>query len=148
MAMTADSAPQHMSPPETILFVEDEALIRMDLAQYLRECGYQVHEAANAIEAMEALQSKFAIDLIFTDINLPGEISGLDLAAWTLTNRPGVKVLLTTGDPAQSKVSPDGAGPILAKPYTGRDLLERVNQALVKRSEDKTSEPQSERKRS
>jgi len=49
--MAADSAPQHASPPETILFVEDEALVRMDLAQYLRECGYQVHEAANASEA-------------------------------------------------------------------------------------------------
>ena len=49
--MAPDPAPQHASPPETVLFVEDEALVRMDLAQYLRECGYQVHEAANASEA-------------------------------------------------------------------------------------------------
>jgi CheY-like chemotaxis protein len=114
--MAADSALQHASPPETILFVEDEALVRMDLAQYLRECGYQVHEAANSNEAMEALQSKFVIDLVFTDINLPGEMSGLDLADWTLANRPGVKVLVTTGDAARAEMTPDAMGPVLAKP--------------------------------
>ena len=45
--MTDDA---HAPPPETILFVEDEAVIRMDMAEFLRECGYQVHEAANANE--------------------------------------------------------------------------------------------------
>jgi CheY-like chemotaxis protein len=132
--MALDPAPQHVSPPETVLFVEDEALVRMDLAQYLRECGYQVHEATSAHEAMEALQSKFAIDLVFTDINLPGKMNGLDLAAWTLANRPGVKVLVTTGDPARTEI-PDAVVPILAKPYTGRDLLDRVQQALTTRSQ-------------
>jgi CheY-like chemotaxis protein len=126
--MVGDPAP----PPETILFVEDEALVRMDLARYLRECGYHVHEAGSANEAIEAPQSKFVIDLVFTDINLPGEMSGLDLAAWTLTNRPGVKVLVTTGDPARAEMTPDAVGPILAKPYTGRDLLDRVQKALTK----------------
>jgi CheY-like chemotaxis protein len=132
--MTADPAPQHVPPAETILFVEDEALVRMDLAQYLRECGYPVHEAANANEAMEALQSKFAIDVVFTDIKLPGEMNGLDLADWTLANRPGVKVIVTTGDPARTEL-PDAVGSILAKPYTGRDLLGRVQQALRTRSQ-------------
>jgi CheY-like chemotaxis protein len=130
--MVDDPAP----PPETILFVEDEALVRMDLAQYLRECGYHVHEAANGNEAIEALQSKFVIDLVFTDINLPGRMNGLDLAAWTLTNRPGVKVIVTTGDPARADMTPDAVGPILAKPYTGRDLLDRVQEELTKRSAD------------
>ena len=55
-----DDSSQIHAPPETILFVEDEALIRMDMAEFLRECGYRVHEAANAEEAREALQSKFA----------------------------------------------------------------------------------------
>jgi CheY-like chemotaxis protein len=73
--MALEPAPQHVSPPGTVLFVEDEGLVRKDLVQYLRECGYQVHEAANANEAMEALQSKIAIDLVFTDINLPGKMN-------------------------------------------------------------------------
>ena len=91
-----DSSHIH-APAETILFVEDEALVRMDMAEFLRECGYRVHEAANANEAIEALQSKFAVDLVFTDINLGEGMNGLELAGWTLSNRPGVKVLVTTG---------------------------------------------------
>ena len=70
--MTNDAMPEHSAPPETILFVEDEALVRMDMAESLRECGYRVHEAANANEAVQALESKFAVDLVFTDINFAG----------------------------------------------------------------------------
>ena len=128
--MLDDSSKIH-TPLETILFVEDEALTRMDMAEFLRECGYRVHEAANAEEAQEALQSKFAIDLVFTDINLPGGMNGLELVDWTLSNRPGVKVLVTTGR-ALGRDVPPIAEALLAKPYTGRDLLDRVKQALAK----------------
>ena len=130
-----DDSSQILAPPETILFVEDEALIRMDMAEFLRECGYRVHEAANANEAIEALQSKFAVDLVFTDINLGEGMNGLELAAWTLSNRPGVKVLVTTGT-SRIEVSPEVIESLLAKPYTGRDLLDRVKQALAKRPGD------------
>ena len=126
-----DDSSQIHAPPETILFVEDEALIRMDMAEFLRECGYRVHEAANAEEAREALQSKFAIDLVFTDINLPGGMSGLELVDWILSNRPGVKVRVTTGRALDRDVPPI-AGALLPKPYTGRDLLDCVKQALAK----------------
>ena len=85
----SDGGAQVHAPPETILFVEYEALIRMDMAGFLRECGYRVHEAANASEAMEALQAKFAIDLVFTDINLPGDTNGCELVEWVMGNRPG-----------------------------------------------------------
>jgi len=130
--MSNETAPDHSLPPETILFVEDEPLVRLDMAEFLRQCGYRVHEAADANEAIEALQAKFIIDLVFTDINLPKEMNGLELAEWVLANRRGVKVLLTTGDMAT--VDPKSAfGPILAKPYTGRDLLDRIRQALAKR---------------
>ena len=101
-----DDSSQIHAPPETVLFVEDEALIRMDMAEFLRECGYRVHEAANADEALEALQSKFAIDLVFTDINLPGGMDGLELSEWVLSNRPGVKVLVTTGRTLRSDAPP------------------------------------------
>jgi CheY-like chemotaxis protein len=138
--MTSDSASEPHAPPETILFVEDEALIRMDMAEFLRECGYRVHEAASASEAIEALQSKFAVDLVFTDINLPEGMHGVELAEWTVRNRPGVRVLITTGGAFRADVPP-AMGPILAKPYTGRDLLHRVRQTLAKRSEDKASAP-------
>jgi CheY-like chemotaxis protein len=131
----ADGGQQVHVPPQTILFVEDEALIRMDMAEFLRECGYRVHEAANAAEAVEALQAKFAIDLVFTDINLPGGMSGLELADWISGNRPGVKALITTGGALDVSALPTTA-PLLPKPYTGRDLLDRVRQSLVKPADD------------
>ena len=125
----------HIAPPETILFVEDEALVRMDMAEFLRECGYRVHEAANANEAVQALGSKFAVDLVFTDINLPGGMDGLELAEWVFSNRPGVRVVVTSGGAPRSDI-PGTIAPLLVKPYTGRDLLDRIRHALEKRSDE------------
>src|SRR5437588_12438630 len=88
---------QTQLPPQTILFVEDEPLIRMDMAEFLRECGYRVHEASTAVEAIEALRAKYLVDLVFTDINLPDGVSGLELADWVEHNRPEVGVVVTTG---------------------------------------------------
>ena len=130
------------APPETILFVEDETLVRMDMAEFLRECGYRVYEAATAKEAIEALQAKFVIDLVFTDINLPDDMNGLELGEWTLRERPGVKVLVTTGDASRTVDIPQTVGLVFAKPYTGRDLLDRVRQALTKPSADRGAGPQ------
>jgi CheY-like chemotaxis protein len=139
---TSNAVPEPAAtPPETILFVEDEALVRMDMAEFLRQCGYRVHEAATAVEAIEALQAKFVTDLVFTDINLPGGTNGLELAEWTLRHRPGVKVLVTTGDASMADIS-QTVEPLLAKPYTGRDLVDRVRQALTKRSDEGGAGPQ------
>jgi CheY-like chemotaxis protein len=128
------------TPSETILFVEDEALVRMDMAEFLRESGYVVYEAATAKEAIKALQAKF-VDLMFTDINLPDGMNGLELGEWTLRERPDVKVLVTTGDASRTVDIPQTIGPILAKPYTGGDLLDRVRQTLRKRSADGDAGP-------
>jgi CheY-like chemotaxis protein len=102
----------------------------MDMAEFLRDCGYRVHEAATAKEAIETLQGKHVVDLVFTDINLLEDMNGLELANWTLNNRPGVKVLVTTGD--TSRTIPETIESFLAKPYTGRDLLDQVRQLLTK----------------
>jgi CheY-like chemotaxis protein len=107
----------------------------MDMAEFLRECGFRVQEAADANEALEILQAKFAVDLVFTDINLPNSMNGLELAKWIFNNRPGVKILVTTGVAPTTSI-PQTIGPLLAKPYTGRELLDRVNQALAKQSND------------
>ena len=142
--MGNECGPEVQTAPATILFVEDEALVRMDMAEFLRECGYRVREAADGNEAIEALHSKFAIDLVFTDINLPHGMSGLDLAEWTLSNRPGVKVLATTGDASIHDVPPI-AGVLLAKPYTGQDLLDRIREALAKPSDEGSKSTAGER---
>jgi len=122
-----DTAGHAEPPPETILFVEDETLIRMDMAEFLRQCGYRVAEVGSAAEAVEALQAKLTIDLVITDIKMPGEMDGEALAKWIEEKRPGVKVILTSAHrPSDDK----GDRLYLTKPYTGRALLGLVRAAL------------------
>ena len=103
-----------------ILVVEDEVLIRFVISDYLRECGFKVYEAATAVEAIEILESnKASVDLMFTDIRLPGEMNGFALAQWARKNRPGVPVLLTSGDSKKSEAAKELCEnePFFAKPY-------------------------------
>ena len=80
---------------ETILLVEGDVLVRMPISQYLRDCGYKVIEAANAEEAMTVLSHKeTTIDIVFTDIEMPGAVDGFGLAQWVRQHRPGLEVLL------------------------------------------------------
>ena len=124
----------HAAPPETILFVEDELLVRMDMAEFLRQSNYRVSEAATSDEALDALKLKFAIDLVITDVKLPGEMDGVALAGWIRENRPGVQVIVQTGDATiELPEALQEFAPILRKPYTGRDLVDRVRLALAKR---------------
>ena len=116
--------------PQIILIVEDEALVRVDAAEYLRDGGFCVHEATTASEAMDALQSEFTVDRLFTDINLGRGINGIELALWALANLPRLKILVTTGDTLKT-VFPRALGTILAKPYALSDLLGRVKHALA-----------------
>ena len=116
--------------PQTILIVEDEALVRVDAAEVLRQGGYRVQEAANASDAMESLQSEFTVDLLFTDISLGKGVSGIELAMWALANLPRVKILVTTGETLRAAF-PRVLGMILPKPYAYSDLLERVRGALA-----------------
>jgi CheY-like chemotaxis protein len=67
-------------PIHTILVVEDEVLIRLPLAEYLRDCGYRVFEASNVAEAKAVLDADTPVDLVFSDVNMPGNENGFALA--------------------------------------------------------------------
>jgi CheY-like chemotaxis protein len=120
----------HKPPPETILFVEDEPLIRMDMAEFLRQCGYTVAEATDAKEAMEALKSKLTIDLVISDIRMPGDMDGRALASWVRENHPSVQVILTSGYSRSREHEAIENVSYLAKPYTGQILLARIRKML------------------
>lgn len=103
-----------------ILVVEDEVLIRLAICDYLRECGFKVYEAGSAAEAIEILEfDKAAIDLVFTDVRLPGETNGFGLAQWVRKNRPGLAIVITSGDAKQSEAAKELCEnePFFAKPY-------------------------------
>lgn len=88
--------------PYTVLVVEDEPWIRLALVQHLEECNFHVLEAASVREAIAALDYG-AVDLVFTDLRLLGERDGIELARWVAKNRPGVPVMLASGEIGQVK---------------------------------------------
>lgn len=89
--------------PYTVLVVEDEPWIRLALIDHLEECGFIVMEAASAQAAKEILTGRRDVDLVFTDLRLPAEDDGAELAHWIVDNRPGIAVVLTSGELGQMK---------------------------------------------
>ena len=82
----------------TVLVVEDEVLIRLEITEYLRSQGFRVLEAANGDEAKQILSSGERIEVLFSDVNMPGSIDGLELAYWVRQNHPWIEVILTSGN--------------------------------------------------
>ncbi|NML91165.1 response regulator [Sphingobium sp. TB-6] len=103
-----------------ILVVEDEALVNMNVCEFLIDEEFTVFSAREAKEAlmlMEALGG--SVDLLFTDVNMPGGMDGFDLVRLTQERWPAVKILITTGGRDSSDLPPDlqKLGPMLMKPY-------------------------------
>jgi CheY-like chemotaxis protein len=123
------------SPLQTVLVVEDEILIRLVIADYLRECGYRVHEAASAEEAVVILQSpEVSVDVVFSDVEMPGSMDGFGLARWVRANKPGMQVILTSGAERSADIAATlcEAGPLLKKPYPSQDVVDRIRQLMAK----------------
>src|SRR5579871_5653232 len=117
-----------------ILVVEDEMLIRTMVVDHLRDSGYAVIEAANADEAIAMLRGADAkIDLVFSDVNMPGAVDGFGLARWVRQNKPHTHVLLTSGgDPAAHHATDLRDHEVVPKPFGGRLLLARIRDALAR----------------
>jgi CheY-like chemotaxis protein len=124
-------AQQRESPSETILIVEDEVLIRLDVSDYLRQCGYRVVEAGNASEAIAILQSGQRIDLVFSDVQLPGSTDGFALSRWVRAHQPEIEVILTCRS-AQIAGRLCEDGPLERKPYDPQQLLKRIRASLAR----------------
>ena len=126
--------PQSDSPFHTVL-VEDEVLIRVVIADYLRECGYRVYEAVNASEALAMLQApEVSIDIVFSDVEMPGDMDGFGLARWVRANMPSVQVILTSGVERSANIAATlcEAGPLLEKPYPPQNVVDRIKQLVAK----------------
>lgn len=126
--MTQDTAPVGAQErPRRILIVEDEVLVRTVIAEAARDAGYRVTEAGAAQAALDFLASGKVVDLVFTDINLPG-MDGVTLARRIKADHPRVKVILTSG-----QALPAGGrrlGIFIAKPYSIADVLARIGRAI------------------
>ncbi|TPM96675.1 response regulator [Mesorhizobium sp. B2-1-3A] len=114
---------------ETILVVDGDIITRTVIADYLRHCGYRVLEANDAHEAQLALQHQaFHVDLILSDVNLPGDMTGFQLSNWIREHQPEIKVLLSAAEERTVKAAGDLCedGPHLAKPYDPAIVLDHI----------------------
>jgi DNA-binding NtrC family response regulator len=121
------------------LVAEDEVLLRLALADYLRDAGFHVLEAANGIEAQLIMAAADRVDVVISDVHMsqPGE--GFELALWFAANHPGIPVILTSGSRGAQQ-SPQLAACInvtdfVPKPYA-REEMERLARARMRAGSD------------
>lgn len=123
--------------PNRILVIEDEVLIRIVLAEELRDAGFAVIEAASAEEALSYLRSGAVVDLVFSDIRLPGPVDGAQLADQLRARYPLLPIMLTSGDypGTYGPHGPDAMRLFIPKPYNTRRVIEIMFETLgAKRS--------------
>jgi CheY-like chemotaxis protein len=116
--------------PSVILLAEDEPVLRLHACDILERAGFTVIEVWNADQAIEILERRSDIVAVFTDIDMPGSIDGLRLAAAIRNRWPPVEIILTSGKVVpQSNLLPARAR-FLPKPYSERRLVEVIRDAL------------------
>ena len=117
---------------ERILLVEDNEAVRRVVERQLGDLGYQVLSAGNAREALDVLEGDEAVDLLFTDVVMPGGMNGFELGRHALKLRPSLKVLHTTGFTRPIDEFSDSERPpyLLTKPYRKTNLAIKLRQVL------------------
>jgi CheY-like chemotaxis protein len=119
---------------ESILIVEDDALVREYVVAQISRFGYHTLSASNATEGLAIINGPERIDLLFTDVIIPGGMNGRQLATEAVKQRPGLKVLYTSGYTENAIVHHgrlDAGVLLLAKPYVSSDLARMIRVALA-----------------
>jgi CheY-like chemotaxis protein len=116
-----------------VLFVDDEAPLRMLAIEVLEESGYTAIEAVDAVSALSVLESTRPIDLLVTDVSLPGGINGRQLADAGRALRPGLRVLFITGFAAEAVLCQGRLGEgfhVLTKPFSIETLMDLASNII------------------
>jgi|HubBroStandDraft_5_1064220.scaffolds.fasta_scaffold18756_3 CheY-like chemotaxis protein len=114
------------------LVVDDEELLRMYAAGVLEDHGFKVVEAENAAAALNALEANSNVRLLFTDIQMPGKLNGMDLAREVHARWPDVLLVITSGQTRPNPADIPDDGRFIKKPYRAADLLSEVDDLMRK----------------
>ncbi|WJH38621.1 response regulator (plasmid) [Aliirhizobium terrae] len=109
-----------------ILLVEDEVLIRIELADFFTDAGYHVFEAGDSREAIDILEKEKTIRIVLTDIQLPGSMDGLKLAHYIRDRYPPTVLLLTSGGVHIEDASLPASSQFIAKPFDPTRILRQI----------------------
>jgi CheY-like chemotaxis protein len=121
---------------ETVLVVDDEPTVRMLVTEILEELGYATIEAADGASGLKALQSEARVDLLVTDMGLPGGMNGRQLAEAGRAARPGLRVLFITGYAENAVIGNGQLEPgmqVITKPFAMEALASRIKDVLAGR---------------
>lgn len=120
-----------MATTAKLLVAEDDIFIRSMIAEFLRDAGFDVLEASNADEAMAHFEAQNDIDLLFSDVRMPGSMDGSELARQVRGRWPGTHVVLTSGySDTLLETKAKMQEPILAKPYRPLSVLAAILSAV------------------
>jgi CheY-like chemotaxis protein len=111
-----------------VLIVEDDFLIRMHAAEMIADAGFDVVEAASADAAIVILEDRLDIIVVFTDIQMPGSMDGLKLAAAIRGRWPPIKIVATSGIVDVRKVDLPEGSRFLAKPYSSAEIIRTLRE--------------------
>ena len=123
----------HPDSAPVVLIVEDEVMLRFPFADHLREIGFTVIEAGTAAEAVDVLlTSDIKIDLVFSDVSMPGSMDGFGLLQWTKANRPNLPILITSGNAWRRRAAREVYGHELFvdKPYDYDATTSRIRELI------------------
>ena len=115
----------------TILVVEDEPLVRMDIADHLEDMGFEVLTAANADAAIEMLDLHRQIQVMFTDVDMPGSMDGLKLAAAVRDRWPPVRIIVTSGHRNVTLADLPLDSRFFGKPYDATAIARAAREMVV-----------------
>jgi two-component system, response regulator PdtaR len=124
IAMTDDIA------RPVLLLVDDEALIRMHGVAMLEDAGFEVIEAANADEAIAMLEHAPRVRLMFSDVDMPGSMNGIELATVVHQRWPNIRLLLTSGHHWLADATLPDHGRFISKPYRSETVVYQVDELL------------------
>lgn len=118
-------------PPKTlVLLVEDEPMVRWTAHDGLEAGGYEVVEAENAAQALQILETRSGVGVLFTDVNMPGPMDGLALAELVHARWPEVRLVVTSGRGLAGRLPDDSR--FLTKPYSVDDLADTIGRICDK----------------
>jgi DNA-binding NtrC family response regulator len=117
--------------PIVVLVVEDDFLLRLDAMQMLEESGFKVLEASNADQAIAILEARPDINVVFTDVDMPGSIDGIKLAHAVRGRWPPIKIIATSGHYQITSDDLPSGGKFIPKPYSFRHVADVIHEVIA-----------------
>jgi DNA-binding NtrC family response regulator len=121
---------------QTILVVDSEVIVRHSISDYLRECGYDVIEAATTDEAVTVLgDASIVVDAVMCEVAASGSRTGFELSVWARRERPSLAVILSGSIPAAASAAAElcDDGPHVARPYDPQAVVDYIKRLLAQR---------------